>query len=300
MAPPHQRPVLALAIRLLAMALIAGMSALVKLASEAGVHLAEIIFWRQALTLPLLVGALAATRHLGQLRTERIPIHGRRAMLGLIGMFLNLGSVTLLPLAEATTLSFVASLFAVMLSTVLLRERVGAIRWLAVALGFAGVIIITSPGHSTLPALGLATGIGAAFMNALIAIQVRDLGRTERPVTIVFWFSLFSTVLLAAILPFVITHHDTRTWLLLAAIGLSGLAGQLALTAALRLGPVSSVIVMDYTSLFWATLFGWLVWSHLPPASTWAGAPIIIAAGLVIVWRENRLARTKPIGPVAS
>jgi len=79
--------------------------------------------------------------------------------------------------------------------------------------------------------------------------------------------------------------------------GLFGFLGQIGLTAALRFGGVASVTVMDYTTLIWTTLAGWLVWRHLPPATTWLGAPLIVAAGLVVLWREHTLAiaRTKEI-----
>jgi drug/metabolite transporter (DMT)-like permease len=88
-------------------------------------------------------------------------------------------------------------------------------------------------------------------------------------------------------------HHDAADWLILFGIGLSGLIGQIFLTAALRYGSVSSVIVMDYSAFAWATLWGWLVFDHLPPASTWIGAPIVIAAGLIIAWREHLLHRQR-------
>jgi drug/metabolite transporter (DMT)-like permease len=80
---------------------------------------------------------------------------------------------------------------------------------------------------------------------------------------------------------------------------LSGLFGQVALTAALRYGSVSSVIVMDYSSFAWATLWGWLVFSQLPPTSTWLGAPLVVAAGLIIVYREHKLSLEKPVESVS-
>ena len=102
---------------------------------------------------------------------------------------------------------------------------------------------------------------------------------------------LFTTLVTAPALPFVMTGHDASDWLLLLGIGLAGALGQLLLTAALRFGTVASVIVMDYSGLFWATLYGWLLFGMLPPATTWFGAPLIVIAGLVIAWREHRLAR---------
>ena len=289
-----QKPLLALGLRLIAVAVLATLLMLVKYTAQSGVALAEILFWRQALTVPILLGWLGWHRQVSRLATKRLPIHARRALIGVIGMFLNFGAVTLLPLAEATTLGFTTPIFAVILSVLLLREKVGPVRWLAVALGFAGVVIITQPGHSTIPPLGAAVGLGASFMVALISIQIRDLARTDEPLSIVFWFAALSVPFLAATLPFVLTHHSPRQWALLMAIGVIGGAGQLLLTASLRFGQVASVIVMDYSALIWATLFGWLVWDHLPPVATWLGAPAIIAAGLVIAWREHSLYRRSP------
>lgn len=287
----RHRPLLALTIRLGAIGALATMSALIKLASERGVHLLEIMFWRQFVTLPIALAWVMATAGLGALATKRPGTHLVRGIYGSIGMVLNFGAVILLPLAEATTMNFTAPIWAVILSTLLLKEKVGIWRWSAVVLGFAGVVTIAQPGGGHIPLEGALVGLGGAFMIALISIQIADLNRTEKPLTIVFYFALFSTPLTALALPFVATAHDTEVWLLLLGIGLAGSAGQLLLTAALRFGPVASVIVMDYSALFWATLYGWFLFGALPPTSTWLGIPLIVIAGLVIAWREHRLAR---------
>lgn len=288
--PSAERPQLALLIRLGAAFVLSVMLVFVKLVTESGVSLTETLFWRQLPTIPVLLLWFAMRRELAVLKSARLGAHLRRAALGLAGMFLNFGAVTLLPLAEATTLVFTSAIWAVVLSALLLRERVGLWRWSAVLLGFAGVLVIAQPGRSEIPALGAAVALGAAFMIALISIQIRDLGRTEHPLTIVFWFSAFSVPLLALALPFVATAHTAYQWSLLAGLGFFGLLGQFLLTAALRYGAVASVIVMDYSSLVWATLFGWWVFDRLPPTATWIGAPLIVAAGLLIAWREHRLA----------
>lgn len=285
------RPQLALLIRLGAIAALATMSALIKLASQRGIHLLEIMFWRQAISVPLILGWVLATGGLGTLATKRPRTHFLRALYGTIGMLFNFGAVILLPLAEATTMAFTAPIWAVILSTLILKDKVGVWRWSAVLFGFAGVLLIAQPGSGEIPLFGAAVALSGAFMVALISIQIADLNRTDKPLTIVFYFALFSVPMTALALPFVITRHDLGGWLLLLAIGLSGVVGQLLLTAALRFGAVASVIVMDYSQLFWATLYGWLLFASLPPASTWLGAPLIIAAGLVIAWREHRLSR---------
>jgi drug/metabolite transporter (DMT)-like permease len=285
------RPLLALAVRLGAIAALATMSALIKLAGQHGIHLLEIMFWRQAVAALIMLCWVLPRGGLRSLATARPRTHFLRALYGTIGMLFNFGAVILLPLAEATTMAFTAPIWAVILSTLLLKESVGAWRWSAVLFGFAGVLLIAQPGSGTFPLFGAGVALAGAFMVALISIQIADLNRTDKPLTIVFYFALFSTPMTAVALPFVMTRHAAADWALLFAIGAFGVLGQLLLTAALRFGAVASVIVMDYSSLFWATLYGWLLFTTLPPASTWLGAPLIIAAGLVIAWREHRLSR---------
>ncbi|MFZ1742011.1 MAG: DMT family transporter [Pontixanthobacter sp.] len=288
-----QRPILALLIRLAAAFMLSVMLVMVKLASESGIGLVQILFWRQLPSIPIILMWLALNHNLHLLRSERMGKHLQRAMFGLCGMFLNFGAVTLLPLAEATTFGFTSAIWAVILSAILLKEKVGIWRWGAVMTGFAGVIIIAQPGNGHVPLYGALCALGAAFMIALISIQIRDLTRTENSLVIVFFFAAFSLPLLALGLPFSTSAASPYQWGVLAALGISGLLGQFLLTNALRFGAVSSVIVMDYSSLIWATAFGWLIFDHLPPSMTWFGAPLIVAAGLTIAWREHRMSKRK-------
>jgi drug/metabolite transporter (DMT)-like permease len=290
-APPVQRPLYALGLRLMAALVLSTLFMLVKYTAESGVRFPEILFWRQLPTIVLVLGWLAARGQLQRLKTKRLPVHARRAMLGLTGMVFTFGAPLLMPLAESTALGFTTPVFAVILSVLLLKERVGPVRWLAVALGFAGVVIIAQPGQAALSPFAASVGLGAGFMVALISIQVRDLSRTEESLSIVFWFAALSMPILLLALPFFYTAHSAWQWFLLLSGGVLGLVGQLLLTAALRYGQVASVVVMDYSSLVWATLYGWLLWDDVPSAATWLGAPVIIAAGAVIAWREHQLYR---------
>lgn len=289
------RPMLALGLRLAATVLFSVMLLLVKLTGERNIALPETLFWRQALPAVSILGWLALRGELHRLKTQRPWIHARRALIGGSGMFLTLGVVRLLPLAEATVLGFTTPMFAVILSALVLKEKVGVWRWTAVLMGLAGVLIIAGPDTGNLPLFGVVVGIGAAFMVALVTIQVRDLGRTEEPLTVVFYFSAFSAPFLGLFLFQTGASHDLTGWLMLGGIGLSGLFAQIAMTASLRYGSVSSVIVVDYIQLAWATFWGWLIFSHMPPASTWVGAPIIIGASLLIAWREHLLSRRRVV-----
>jgi drug/metabolite transporter (DMT)-like permease len=200
-------------------------------------------------------------------------------------MFLT---VMLLPLAEATTLQFTVPIFATILGAVVLREPTGWHRWGAVIVGFGGVLIVAQPGSGHIPLIGAVTGLSAAMLSATVSILLRHIGKTERATTTVFYFSLLSMVPLAPLFAMTAQPHDTWTWMLLILIGLAGGIGQIAMTSSLTLAPVAVVVPMDYSGLIWATLYGYLLFGALPTPMTWVGAPIIVASGLYIVWREHR------------
>lgn len=277
----------AVALRLLSVVFVATMSATIKLAEARGAHFAEIIFFRQAAALPLVTAWIAAGPGLTSVRTRRIGAHVTRTIVGMTGMVCLFGSLLLLPLAEATTFQFTVPIFATILGVVLLKEPTGWHRWSAVLAGFVGVVIVARPGTGHIALGGAAFGLGAATAAATVSILLRQIGKTEGAATTVFWFTSLSVPPLGLLYAFHFAAHPPIVWAMLVGIGLIGGAGQLALTGALKLGPVSVVVPMDYSSLLWATLYGWLLFDVLPGTTTWIGAPIIIGSGLYIVWREH-------------
>jgi drug/metabolite transporter (DMT)-like permease len=289
---PPQRPFFAIALRLSSAFAFSVMFLLVKLAVQSGIKVPEVLFWRQAMTAPALFLWLVAQGQLHRLRTDRIGAHALRAGVGMSNLAIVFTATALLPLAEVTTLGFATPLFAVVIAAAVLGEQIGPWRWGAVLLGFLGVLVIAQPGSSPIDPLGATLALFGALLVAVINFQIRDLGRTEEPIRVVFWFGLFGMLATALVLPWFASAHDGYQWLLLGGIGLSGLIGQLGLTASLRFAPVSTVIVMDYSTLIWATLFGWLAWGTLPGQATWLGAPLIVGAGLLIVWRERQRSAT--------
>lgn len=293
----NPRPMLAIGLRLITAVVFATMGMLVKLAGERGVHLAEMIFWRQTITLILITGGVALFGRLATLKTERIGSHARRALLGGVGMFFVYGAVLLLPLAEATTLSYTAPFFAVVIAVVMFGEKVGLIRSAAVLAGFAGVLIIMQPGSGAdeITYAGIAVALIAAAMVAMISFQIQNLNTTESPFSIIFWFTALSSPVLLLILPFFARAHDPLTWLIVIAMALSGAAAQILLTASLRFGSAAVILLIDYTSLLWAIWYGYSVFDRTPPATLWLGAPLIIGAGVLIAYRERVLARHKAV-----
>ena len=290
---PTQNRLVGISMRVAAMTSFGLMAAMIKLGYEAGIGTSELIFYRFAFGLPPLLAWIALTRNFGAWRTQRPLAHLTRAALGLVSMTLAFSALAFLPLAEATTISFVAPLFSVMLSALILAEPVGRHRWSAVLVGFAGVLIVMRPGGSELPPLGLALALMAALGVAAVTITIRQIGKTESTPTIVLWFTATSMILWGLAMPFYAEGHDRWEWLILAAVGLSGGAGQLFLTSSLRFAPVPVVVPFDYTQLIWAVLLGWAIWDTHPPSTTWAGATVIIASGLYTIYREHRLGREK-------
>ena len=290
-SPAEQRPLAGIALRLLTALLLAVMFALVKLASTRGVNVIESLFYRQCGSALCATGLVAVGPGFASLRTQRVWAHVGRMALGLGAMGLNFLAFILLPLAEATTIGFSVPIFSVILAALVLDEPTGRWRWGAVATGFAGVLLIVQPGSGDVPLLGASVALVAALLTASVTIVIRRLGKTERAATTVFWFAVSSLVPLGMGMLLFGRSHDRSTWLILAGLALAGGLAQLTLTGALRLAPVALVMPMDYTSLLWALLLGSWIFGELPTSWIWIGAPIIIASGLVIVWREHRLHR---------
>jgi drug/metabolite transporter (DMT)-like permease len=298
--PAEQRPLAGIALRLLTAVLLAVMFALVKLASTRGVNVVETLFYRQCGSALCATGFVAVGPGFDSLKTKRVGAHVGRMALGLMAMALNFVAFILLPLAEATTIGFSVPIFSVVLAALVLSEPTGKWRWGAVAAGFAGVLLIVQPGSGDVPLLGASVALAAALLTASVTIVIRRLGKTERAATTVFWFALSSLVPLGLLMLGFARSHEPATWGILAAMALAGGIAQLTLTGALRLAPVALIMPMDYTSLLWAVLLGEWIFGEMPTPWIWAGAPIIIASGLVIVWREHRLHRLAALSAEAA
>lgn len=292
--PVHHLPqnrLLGIGLRVGAATSFAFMAAAIKLGAEHGVSLPELAFYRFFFGLPPVLVWIVATGSFGAWRTKRPLAHLWRGVVGLSTMAVAFSAVIFLPLAEATTLSFIAPLFSVALSALLLGEQVGVHRWSAVAAGLLGVIVVMQPGGGALNPVGLALALCGALGVAGVTITLRQLGRTERTPTIVLWFTCFSVLVMGAFLPFYGKAHDGETWAILVGLGLSGGIGQLFLTSSLRFAPVPVVVPFDYSQLVWAVLLGWLVWDASPALTTGIGAAIIVASGLYTLYREHKLGR---------
>lgn len=249
--PAADRILAAIGLRLTSVVLFAMMNVVIKLAELHGAALGEILFFRQLRASCLVGGIVVAGPGWRSVGTQRIGTHISRAGLGLIAMAFTFTTIVTLPLAEATTLGFTMPIFATILGALILHEPTGWHRWGAVIVGFVGVLIVAQPGSGHFPVWGAVTGLLGAFGTAGVSILLRQITRTETPLTTVFWFSTLSLLPLGILYVFYARPHPLELWLLLAAVGVIGGVAQLAMTSALGLGPVSVVVPMDYSSLLW-------------------------------------------------
>ncbi|MBY6264389.1 DMT family transporter [Azospirillum sp. 412522] len=280
---------------LLAMVLMTIMNALAKILAET-YPLGEVTFFRNLFALLPAVAMVAAAGGRRCLRTDHWQGHLWRAIVGLASMVLLFWAYHLMPLANAVAISYSAPLFLTALSVPLLGERVGPFRWAAVVVGFAGVLIMVQPGAGMLDR-GALVALTAAVSYALAMIAMRQLGRTEKPVTTVFYFTVISTLLSALALPFGWITPDGKALALMAAMGIAGGGAQYFSTRAYSLARAVVVGPFSYASLIYATILGWLVWGDVPAPHVIVGATVVIGSGLLILYRETRRAVASPSKP---
>ena len=251
----------------------------------------EIAFYRNLIaSLPFLFMVFAlGDRDILVIRSKPATV-ALRAVFGSVSLAVTFYAFSLMPMADTTALLFTSSLFIPVLGVVFLKERVGPYRWSAVVIGFAGVVVMSRPSGDVY-ALGISVALFAAFMHASLQIALRYLGGHERPETVTFYFFVIGTLVTALPLPFVIVRPTLAEVPWIFGVGLSGAAAQWLLSVAFKNAPAAVVTVFNYSSIVWATLFGWMIWNDWPLPAVLAGAAVVIASNLLIVWRESRLGK---------
>ena len=242
---------------------------------------------RGASSLPFVLVWALATTGVGPLLRVRWPLHLLRGVLGVTMMAGFVYALRTLPLTTAYSIFFVAPLLITALSVPFLREHVGPRRWIAIAVGLLGVLVVLRPtGEGVLTIAGLAVLL-AALGYAVSAITVRILARTDSTQAMVVWLMALMALGAGALAwrGWVPLRGDDL-WIILG-IGLGGALGQYTITEAFRLGEASLIAPLEYTALIWGVGLDLALWGVLPDAVTWLGAAIIVASGLYLLRRER-------------
>ena len=276
-------------LKLASVALLACLAACVKYLDE--VPTGQLVFVRGVISATVLGLIAWRTEGLKILHTDRPRSHALRSLAGTASMFCWFTALTMIPLADFTAISFTAPMFLTVLAMVFLGERIHAYRWSALAIGFTGVLITIGP-HLTLGSsrVGVLVAFGAAMFSALAIATLRGMSGSggEHPLAITFYFSV-TTVVCSAVTVFwgwPMLTGEQWAWIVVAA--LFGAFGQLLMTMSYRYAEASTLAPLDYTSLLLAVTFGYYFFAEVPHWSMWVGAPLVIAAGLIILWREYR------------
>ncbi|ANE76915.1 DMT family transporter [Dickeya solani] len=285
--------------------IMSALCATLMLACVKGLHGAiptgEVIFFRSFVALfPLLLWLKLQGSITESIKTQNIFGHVIRGLSGTGGMYFNYLALIYISLADATAISYAVPLFTVLMAAILLKETVRFYRWLAVLVGFSGIVIMLSSnltlGHTLWAsgftfddaALGTLFALLAAVCSATSNVQIRFLNGVETPGAIVFYFSLMTTLIGLSTTFWGWARPVGWQWALLIGCGVFGGLAQILVTLSLRYADASLLAPFDYTTLVWSMVIGYLFLDSLPGNATLLGASIIVMAGIFTLWCDQR------------
>jgi len=254
-------------------------------------HIAEILFFRQIIMLTF-IAPVIIHNFPDILKTSQPKLHAARICFAALAMLMGFSAFIFLPLADATTIGFAKSFFTTIFAIIFLKEVVGVRRWVAMVLGFVGVVVVLSPGvgGELVNIYGLMALTGAACA-AMVMIIIRVLSRTDKPITLLAYQGVGVGLL---VMPLAIYYWQTPTLpelVLLMIIGGVSIFAQMGNILAFRAGEASSVAPVEYVRLIYAVAIGFFAFGHWPDARVFIGAGIIIGAAVYTIHRESRLGK---------
>lgn len=256
----------------------------------ATLHPFQVVWSRQ---LGLLFGVLIvlAIRGVSVLHTQHPGLQIARGALAACSATLFIVAVSYVPLADAVAVAFVTPFMVTILGAIFLREPVGIRRWIAVTIGFVGTLIVIRPGFGAFHPALLLVFVAATFF-AMRQILSRILGASERTSTTVAYTALVGSLLLTLPLPFVWrTPTTTQEFTILISMAIMAALAEFLVIKSLEVAHAVVVAPVQYTLIIWGTLYGFLVFGHLPDLWTWIGASIIVATGIYTLHRERLASR---------
>jgi drug/metabolite transporter (DMT)-like permease len=240
-----------------------------------------------ASVLPFAIAAGSRT-----LRTNRLPAHFYRSLVGALGMLCSIYSIVYLPLADSSAYSYTRPLFLIVLAVLFLGETIRMRRVTATILGFAGVLVMLRPQGGI--AFAALLGLLGSFFGALVSIFIKQLSETEKPVSVLFYFGLISTVLTLIPALLVWRQPTLEELVMLMAIGATGAGGQRCMIRGYAVADATAVAAYDYVRLIYAIGFGLIIFREVPDLRMLSGAAIVVASTLYIAHREAKLGKRPP------
>ena len=221
-------------------------------------------------------------------KTSRPKLHAFRAITGTLAIIALFIALREIPLADVVSLTFGGPIFVTLGSIFFLSEKVGIKRWLAVLIGFFGMLLIVKPAYEELNIYYIFPIIFCIFF-ACVALSIRSLSSTEPNYRIALYFSLLSMIVGLLTLPFGWVMPNKFEFFLLIFTGLVGSVANILLTVSLRYAEASLVTPTKYLNLVFAIFLGYFIWSEIPKLLTLVGAGLIIISSVIIFMRESEL-----------
>lgn len=256
----------------------------------------EISFWRCIVAAIPFSLYLLARKEFSLLRVQKPRVLIARAIVGNLALVLTFAAVKFLPLSNATILFMAAALITPAMAYFFLKESIGLKRWIAIIIGFIGVIIVANPSAVEADKAYL-IGVFLALMGAIgysvIHILLRQM-RAENSFTVTLYFLLSGVIMFGIAMPFLSNPIETpQQTIAIIAVGISGALAQLCLALAFKNAPASSIAPFNMTGLLWASIFDMIIWQYVPGIPVFTGAFIIISSTLYIIHRERRVKSQK-------
>ena len=265
---------------------LSAMHAIVRFLSPS-IHPFELAFFRSLfgfiVILPLLLRG-----GIDSVRTHQPRLQMLRGVVSIAAMMSWFYGLSMVPLAEATALSFTNVIFGSLAAIIFLREKMTMARGIAVFIGFVGVLVILRPGFVQMD-IGVMCVLFSALCWGCSVVIVKQLGRTDAAVSIVAWVGIQLSILS---LPFALSVWVWPTmeeWLWLSLLGTLATIGHLCMVQGLKLTDAMTIFPLDFTRLIWASLFGLFIFSEWPDVWTFVGAGIIVISGTFMLYREDRI-----------
>ena len=239
-----------------------------------------VVFFRNFCSLFFILPWIWYSRLPGGIRTSYLPLHLLRSMAGLGGMYCFFYVIARLQLSESFLLISTAPLFIPIIAYVWIHEPVERKVRGAIIIGFIGIILILKPGTGVFQPIAF-VGLGAGLMGALAMVSIRRMSSSEPTIRIVFYFTVFGTLISAIPLVWLWQSPKPEIWWLLVLMGLLAAVGQFLLTKGYSLAPAAKVGPFSYSNVVFAMLIGWVLWGESLDSLTWVGAFLICIAGII-------------------
>ena len=245
----------------------------------------EVLFFRGFCGMIPIFFLIPKERYFNFYKTDRVFLHLKRCVFGLIAIVAIFIALRKLPLATVVSISFAAPIFTTIMSIFFLSEKVGLYRWLAVVVGFIGILIISEPGFSSLNFYYVYPVIFCLGLS-YVAIALRQLSSTE-PVWLIGLYFSFSIMIMSFVtLPQGWILPNLKDFFLLSMVGILGGLANLWLTQSYKYSEVSLVTPLRYLALVFAIIFGYLIWDEIPTNKTLIGSSLVIISSVIIFRRE--------------